>query len=169
MADPKEHIMNLAFKTIVLATDFSEQSQLALEYARIFVKRFDANLRVLHVVEIPAVFGVDVPSPDIAGLAEQAIETAQEALSRTLAPLTETNVIGQVLVGDPAARIVQYANDHAADLIVMGTHGRGGVAHFFMGSVAERVMRAAPCPVFTVRDVEALQCAFREVAIAAAS
>ena len=161
--------MNLAFKTIVLATDFSEQSQLALEYARIFVKRFDANLRVLHVVEIPVMLGVETPPPDVALLADHAIEVAKEELSRTLAPLTETNVIGQVLLGHPAASIVQYANDHAADLIVMGTHGRGGVAHFFMGSVAERVMRAAPCPVFTVRDVAALRCASREVMAAAVS
>ena len=161
--------MNLAFRTIVVATDFSEQSELALEYARVFAKRFEANLRVLHVVEIPVVFGPDVPVPDVALAAERAVADAQEQISRTLGRLTETNVIGQVLVGHAADAIVQYAADHDADLIVMGTHGRGGLMHFFMGSVAERVVRTAPCPVFTVRDIEALRCATREVVTAKAS
>jgi universal stress protein A len=161
--------MNLAFKTIVVATDFGEASQMALEYARIFAKRFDANVRVLHVVDIPAVVGAEVPLPDVAELRDRAVADAQTEVTRDLSRFSEMTVIGQVLVGDAAESIVQYANDHAADLIVMGTHGRKGIAHFFLGSVAERVIREAPCPVFTVRDVEALQCATRDVVAAATS
>ena len=161
--------MNLAFQTIVVATDFSEQAQLALEYARVFAKRFGANLCVLHVVEIPAVLSAEVPLPDVAVVAEQAVVDAQDQLVRTLEPLMESNVIGQALVGHPAETIVQYAADQDADLIVMGTHGRGGLAHFFMGSVAERVVRSAPCPVFTVRDLAALRSASREAVTARAS
>jgi nucleotide-binding universal stress UspA family protein len=161
--------MNLAFKTVVVATDFSEQSQLALEYARVFAKRFGANLRVLHVVEIPVVLSAEVPLPDVSQLADRAVANAQEKIGTALARLEETNVIGQVLVGQPAETIVQYASDHAADLIVMGTHGRRGLAHFLVGSVAERVIRDAPCPVFTVKDVEALRCVSRDVVAARAS
>src|SRR5262245_16913219 len=126
--------MNLAFKTVVVATDFSEQAQLALEYARVFVKRFGANLRVLHVVETPAVVSADVPLPGVAEVAERAVTDAKEELARTLARLSETDVIGQVMMGHAAESIVQYAGDHAADLIVMGTHGRRGLAKLFLGS-----------------------------------
>lgn len=161
--------MNLAFRTIVVATDFSGPSQLALEYARVFAKRFGANLRVLHVVQVPAVLSAEVPAPDVQATAAQSVVVAERALEHTLEKLSETTVIGQVLVGSPAESIVGYAADHDADLIVMGTHGRGGLAHFFMGSVAERVLRSAPCPVFTVRDAEALRCATRDSAAARAS
>jgi nucleotide-binding universal stress UspA family protein len=161
--------MNLAFKTVVVATDFSDQSELALEYARVFAKRFGASLRVLHVVEIPVVLSAEVPLPDVALLADEVVLEAKIRMGRTLDRLPESTVIGQVLVGHPAEAIVQYAADHQADVIVMGTHGRSGIAHFFVGSVAERVIRSAPCPVFTVRDVEALRCASRDVMAAAAS
>ena len=161
--------MNLAFKTVVVATDFSEQSELALEYARVFAKRFGANLRVLHVVEIPVVVSAEVPLPDVAEFADRAVASAKKTLADTLAHLVETNVVGQVLVGHPAESIVQYADDHAADLIVMGTHGRRGVAHFFLGSVAEAVIQTAPCPVFTVKGADALRCASREILAAVAS
>ena len=161
--------MNLAFKTVVVATDFTEQSQLALEYARVFARRFGAALRVLHVVDIPAMVGAEVPLPDVAELTDRAVAEAQEELRRALAPLVDTDAIGQVLVGRAAESIVRYASDHDADLIVMGTHGRRGLAHFFLGSVAERVIRAAPCPVFTVKDAEALQCVSRDVVTAIAS
>ena len=112
---------------------------------------------------------VDLPLPDVAALRDRAVADAQTEVTRDLARFSETTVIGQVLVGNAAASIVQYANDHAADLIVMGTHGRKGIAHFLLGSVAERVIREAPCPVFTVRDVEALRCATSDVAVAATS
>ena len=161
--------MNLAFRTIVVATDFSEPSQLALEYARVFAKRFAANLRILHVVEIPTVLGAEMPLPDVQGMATRAVAEAERTLAEALGHLSETEVIGQVVVGTAADTIVQYAADHDADLIVMGTHGRSGLAHLFMGSVAERVLRSAPCPVFTVRGGEALLCATRGSATAVAS
>jgi nucleotide-binding universal stress UspA family protein len=161
--------MNLAFQTIVVATDFSGPSKLALEYARVLAKRFDASLRVLHIVELPVVLGSEVPLPDLGALAERAVIEAQEELSRVLAGVDAREVIGQVLVGDPATQIVQYLGDHDADLLVMGTHGRGGLAHFLIGSVAERVVRTAPCPVFTIKETEALRCAAADAMAAAAS
>ena len=79
------------------------------------------------------------------------------------------DVIGQVLVGSAPKKIVEYANDHDVDIIVMGTHGRGGLAHFLMGSVAERVVRTAPCPVLTVRDSQTVRVSTSAEAIAAAT
>jgi nucleotide-binding universal stress UspA family protein len=149
--------MQLAFKTIAVATDFEDAAQLALEYAAVLARKFGAGLRVLHIVEPPRMLGNEFGVPDVGVLTDQAIEKAQARLSETLATVPNDDVIGQVLVGHAAQKIVEYAADHAVDLVVMGTHGRGAVAHLFVGSVAERVVRTAPCPVLTVRDSEALQ------------
>jgi universal stress protein A len=159
--------MNLAFKTIVVATDFSGASKLALEYARMLADRFDAGLRVVHVVQTPMPMGSEMYVPEVMTVAERAVQEAQEQLATTLDRLDGDNVIGQVLMGLAPRKIVEYAADHDADLIVMGTHGRGALEHLLMGSVAERVVRTAPCPVFTVRDTEALRSAPAEAEAAA--
>ena len=161
--------MNLAFKTILVATDFSDASNLALEYARVLAARFGAGLRILHVVQTPIPLGSEMYVPEVMTVAERAVQEAQEHLSATLAGIDGPEVIGQVLVGLAPRKIVEYASDHDVDLIVMGTHGRGAIAHLLMGSVAERVVRTAPCPVFTVRDTEALRWAFSESGVSAAA
>jgi universal stress protein A len=161
--------MNLAFKTILVATDFSDASTLALEYARVLASRFGAGIRVLHVVETPLPLGSEFYVPEVMTVAERAVHEAQQQLARTMAQVSGDDVIGQVLVGNAARKIVEYATDHDIDLIVMGTHGRAALAHLFMGSVAERVVRTAPCPVLTVRETEALQWASLENATAEAS
>jgi nucleotide-binding universal stress UspA family protein len=148
--------MQLALKTILVATDFGPAAQLALEYARVLARRFDASLRVLWVAEVPASFGAEFDDADMRRHAERIVQDGTRRLSATLAPL-EQNTIGQVLVGAPAEKIVEYANDHAVDLIVMGTHGRRALAHLLMGSVAAHVVRTASCPVLTVRDSGALR------------
>lgn len=160
--------MNLAFKTILVATDFSDASTLALEYARVLAQRFGAGLRVLHVVETPIPLGSELYVPEVMTVSERAVHEAQQQLAVTLAHVTGDDVIGQVLVGNAAKKIVEYASDHDVDVIVMGTHGRSALAHLLMGSVAERVIRTAPCPVLTVRETEALQWASAEHGIAAA-
>ena len=149
--------MNLAFKTILVATDFSDASTLALEYARVLAHRFGAGLRVLHVVDTPLPLGSELYVPEVMTVAERAVDEAQQQLATTMAQFTSDDVIGQVLVGNAPKKIVEYAEDHDVDLIVMGTHGRVALAHLLMGSVAERVVRTAPCPVLTVRQTEALQ------------
>jgi universal stress protein A len=148
--------MNLAFKTILVATDFSDASSLALEYARVMAQRFGAGLRVLHVVDAPLPLA-EIYAPEAMSVTGRAIEEAQQHLSATMATLGGDDVIGQVLVGNAAAKIVEYAADHGIDLIVMGTHGRTALAHLLMGSVAERVVRTALCPVFTVRGGDQLR------------
>jgi nucleotide-binding universal stress UspA family protein len=161
--------MHVAFKTILVATDFGETSRLALEYARVLADRFDAGLRILHVVETPAPMGTELSLPDLTAANARALQEAQQRLAEPMNRVTGDDVFGQVLVGNAASKIVEYAADHDVDLIVMGTHGRRALARLVMGSVAERVVRTAPCPVFTVRDLEALRCALRDDVSAAAS
>jgi nucleotide-binding universal stress UspA family protein len=161
--------MRVAFKNILVATDFGEASQLALEYARVLADRFDAGLRILHVVETPAPMGTELSLPDLTATNARALQEAQQRLAEPMNRVPGDDVIGQVLVGNAAAKIVEYAADHDVDLIVMGTHGRRALARLVMGSVAERVVRTAPCPVFTVRDMEAMRCAVRDGLSAAAS
>ena len=152
--------MNLAFRTIVVATDFSDASALALEYARVLAKKFGAGLRVLHVVETPRPLGTEIIyAPEAMSVSDVAIADAQRLMGETVAKFEGMPVVGQVLLGNPARKIVEYASDHDVDLLVIGTHGRSGLSHLLMGSVAERVVRTAPCPVFTTRGPAALEIA----------
>lgn len=144
-------------KNILVATDFSEPSGVALNYGRDLARSYNARLHVLHVVE-------DILmrySPEIAYAVPQMQKDLEETASRDLkALITEDDrntlmVQPVILTGlNVAESIVSYAKDHAIDLIIAGTHGRGAVKHFLMGSVAERVVRLAPCPVLTVREHE---------------
>ena len=102
--------------------------------------------------------------PPPAGIRESWLEGAKALLEAQLTPderafLQSTQL---VMFGTPAREIVNHAAANDIDLIVMGTHGRGGVHHLLMGSVAERVVRAAPCPVLTVRDTGKVRCEARE-------
>lgn len=144
--------MTLAFKTILVAVDFSEPSRRALDYGCHLARMFHAGLRVVHVVETPMPLGSELPLAEVGSTSEQAIDTARRQLAHMLGGVDGDEVVGQVLLGHAAERIVEYARDHDVDLVVMGTHGRRTVAHFIMGSVAERVVRTAPCPVVTLRD-----------------
>ena len=144
------------FTRIVVPTDFSSASQSALEYAIDLATRYGAVIDLLHVVEEPAYLA---SSPDgyfagLPALRDQMREDGQRQLAATAQVCTAANVPYDTAIvsGRPATSIVQQAADRAADLIVMGTHGRSGLDHFILGSVAERVIRSAPCPVLTVRD-----------------
>jgi nucleotide-binding universal stress UspA family protein len=142
------------FTRILVPTDFSEPSDAALEYAKELAARFGASLHLLHVVEEPFVVGIAaeryVPeSPEITATlrADAEFRLAERLTEAERAKLRATS---EVLTGPSAPTIVNAARDLAIDLIVMGTHGRTGIAHAIMGSVAERVVRAAQCPVLTV-------------------
>ena len=145
----------IALKNLLVATDFSEPSDVAVTYGRVLAQAFGARLHLLHVVPeamaLPWAAATDGPSlADI----QQEWETEAAERLRTAAP-AELREAGRVTLvtraGDPGLEIVGYAKDHQIDLVVLGTHGRGFVAHMFLGSVAERVVRLAPCPVLTVR------------------
>ena len=144
---------------ILVATDFSAASASALEFAKTLATRFDASLHLLHVLEDPYITGAfapDIYAPPPAGLRESWLHSAETTMAAliTEADKTTFNLTTDVVFGPIAQTIVERASQIGADLIVMGTHGRGGVAHLLMGSVAERVVRTAECPVLTTRGVQ---------------
>jgi nucleotide-binding universal stress UspA family protein len=146
----------IALENILVATDFGPASECALRYGRALARGFGAKLHLLHVTENIFVRAADgygfVGIPP--GLQED-IEEAGRRQTEALLDAEDREELGAVAVTvtgtNPAATIVDYARAHMIDLIVLGTHGRGAVAHMFMGNVAERVVRSAPCPVLTVR------------------
>lgn len=147
----------VTIKNILVATDFSAPSQVALEYGRQLARAFGARLHVLHVVGNVATdaIGIEGFTTDFATLQHEIEASARKQLEalvteddrRTLAVQTST-----ITSSAPAASITSYCKEAGIDLAVVGTHGRGGVTHLLVGSVAERVMRTAPCPVLTVRS-----------------
>ena len=160
-------VMNLGFKTIIVATDFSPVSDLALEYARTLAHRFDAALHIVHVVEDPFP-AAEVYVPEMSDFRIRFVADAEKRLASAVADPVSAPGTWEVRIGNPARMICEVAATQNADLIVMGTHGRGAFGHLFMGSVAERVVRTAPCPVLTVRDSEAAAAAAELYAAAAA-
>jgi nucleotide-binding universal stress UspA family protein len=141
---------------ILVPTDFSPTSDLAFAYALDLAPRIGAAIRLLHVIDdtsiataYPDGFYVELPS-----VRAQLIEETKGRLE-SLKARCEAAGVGattEVAVGRPAPAIAETAVNRGTDLIVMGTHGRSGVAHLVLGSVAERLVRTAPCPVLTVRD-----------------
>jgi nucleotide-binding universal stress UspA family protein len=154
------------FKRILVPIDFSPPSDAALEYARSVAGRYGASLQLLHVAEDPyrAFYSAEVFVPEIEGLREEILSDTEKRLKDRLRPsdVTEHHATAESIIGTPAGSIVEYAAGHEIDLIVMGTHGRGGMEHLLMGSVAERVVRTALCPVLSVREP-------RSAAVAAAA
>jgi nucleotide-binding universal stress UspA family protein len=151
--------MMITLKRILVATDFSEASDVALAYGRELARTFGATLDVLYVTEnvLTRGFGVEgyvAAYPDLQRDLDRAAEKQLEAL---LSDEDRHDLGAKAVVltmNSPATAIVTYAVNSHTDLIVIGTHGRGAVAHLLMGSVAERVVRTAPCPVLTVRHPE---------------
>ena len=141
---------------ILAPTDFSEHSQQAIQYARELAQTFGATLVLLHVVELPPYPIEGLPPSQLGGtLLEDLEQQATSDLAQVLAKEAEVTVVRRVVVGIPYRRIVEVAADEKVDLIVMATHGRTGFSHLFMGSVAEKVVRTAPCPVLTIRPTGA--------------
>jgi nucleotide-binding universal stress UspA family protein len=148
----------ILLNTILVATDFSDPSDAALAYGRDLARNFGARLVVLHVVDNIAAYGggdgVVIMDPE---LQSQVEANARQRLDSLVSneDREQLGVSTVLLVSNATSQaITGYAKDVKIDLIVMGTHGRRAVAHFFMGSVAERVVRTAPCPVLTVRHPE---------------
>ncbi len=146
-------------KRILVATDFSDCSREAVDYALSFAERVGAEVDIVHVVERPVYFEVGVAhSLQLRHNVEQWLrELKQEAANRLEALVTEVRgrypgVRSALRDGTPVDEILKAARDMAADVIVIGTHGRTGLPHVLLGSVAERVVRGAECAVLTVRD-----------------
>ena len=152
----------VALKHVLVATDFGEPASVALDYGRELARLFGATLHVVHVVnDINAralgLTGFPEQTPVLAGVQHELQAAAGETLARLITDddRRRLDVRMAVLTGlTPSAALLDYAKDALVDLIIVGTHGRGAVAQFFMGSVADRLVRAAPCPVLTVRHPE---------------
>jgi nucleotide-binding universal stress UspA family protein len=144
------------FSRILVPTDFSPASDAALVTAKDVAERFGASIHLLHVLEDPystAAFATEVYGYLPPGLRESWQRDAEQRLATLLPPGERIRYGGSTTVtfGSPARTIIEHAAETGSDLIVMGTHGRGGMAHLLLGSVAERVVRTARCPVLTVR------------------
>ena len=146
---------------ILVPTDFSEPADAALDYAVDLSKTLGAQISLVHVFdEIPAAtLSFDLYMPLSAEARDEVLSTVRRRLAERVERSGRPDVTSDVLVGGTARAIVDAARNHHADLIVMGTHGRLGVAHLLLGSVAERVVRTAECPVLTVRAAPALRAA----------
>jgi universal stress protein A len=141
---------------ILVPTDFSETADAALEYAKTLAGQLGASLHLLHVFSDPYAVAANAPDAGAAlppALRERALEDARECLRRRLTPEEAERFAGtcDIVMGLTARQIVEFADENGIDLIVIGTHGRRGVAHLLLGSVAEHVVRVATCPVLTVR------------------
>lgn len=141
---------------ILVPTDFSSTADAALDYAHVLAERFGASLEVLHVLDDPFVadgMAAEAYISEAPALRTSMLQEAQERLRhRASAREGIGPVTTEVLFGHGARTIAEYASERGVDLIVMGTHGRTGFAHLLLGSVAEQLVRTAPCPVLTVRQ-----------------
>jgi nucleotide-binding universal stress UspA family protein len=143
---------------ILAPVDFSESSRAALDRALVFAESFNAPIEVLHVWEVPQTVRPDLlvwmegsdgkPVGEI--VADEATRQMDEFLAR-LSPEQRARVKARLVDGDPVDTILELAKSERFDLIVMGTHGRRGLSHLLIGSVAEKVVRQSSCPVLTVR------------------
>jgi len=148
------------FRSITYATDFSPASLAAFPHALRLAAATKAELTILHVLPNPMLFvdGGYVPQEIWDDLdARMRVKTGED-MDRLIKQAVAGGVHASASIvegGVPAEAIVKAAADSKTDLLVLGTHGRTGVARFFLGSVAARVVATAPCPVLTVRSAEA--------------
>lgn len=146
----------LNVKNILVASDFSDCSESALRYGRELAHRFGARLHVLHVLEVPPLqlVGTEALVTISPELRVEIEAEARAKLERLVTPEDRRTLRAVTAIRDrqtPTEAITRYAAAENIDLIVLGTHGRQGFSHLIMGSVAEKVVRSAPCPVLTVR------------------
>ena len=146
---------------ILVPTDFSPASDAALTYGKALAKTFGASLHILHVIDKRFTTG---PFDKVYGALPQEMDevwhtdaAAQIAERLSAEEATRYCATSAVVFGPTAPSITRYAAEHNIDLIVMGSHGRTGIAHAVIGSVAERVVRTASCPVLVVRDSGAVK------------
>ncbi len=150
----------VSIKKIAFCTDFSENANQAFDMAFDLTQKYQAQLLLVHVVP-PLVF----PSPVMEDfISEQAnLQFSEDAIRRAMEQIGKNylekmgdykNALVRVLSGHPASEILNFVDQEKVDLVVMGTHGFTGLAHFFLGSTAEKVVRRANCSVLTVHQAK---------------
>lgn len=146
----------IQLQQILHPTDFSEPAENALQYAQALCERFDADLHALYVLPSTAAVPLSPASfvpPALVEAQQRHRHDAAELLAALVpADWEQRHAVHRVTrEGAPFLSIIEYAREAHIDLIVLGTHGRSGLSHVLLGSVAEKVVRKAPCPVLTVR------------------
>lgn len=148
----------IEMKAILHPTDFSDPSKHAMKYAISFAKEYGAKLYVLHVIEeiSNALYFDMLQAPPLVQLMTDIENQARKALEGILPEEVKGSIETEYLIrkGVPFLEIIRCAEQVKADIIVCGTHGRTGLKHALFGSVAEKVVRKAPCPVLSVRHPE---------------
>jgi nucleotide-binding universal stress UspA family protein len=148
----------IAIKNVLVATDFSDAAAAALNYGRELARSYQATLHVLHVVDdMRWRYSLDMTPSLMVGVQESLEEAARTQMNALVTDEDRRQLRAQASVQtalSTADAIVDYARTAGIDILVVGTHGRGGVQRLLLGSVAERLVRLAPCPVLTVRTKE---------------
>ena len=154
------------FKNILLTTDLSDNADAARPYAVELARKYGATLHLLHVFEDAGYYHDAGMNEAAAFVPMEWIESAQKERKRKLdemaADIREHDGVEAdvaMRVGSAAQEIIAHADENKADCIVIATHGHTGFAHFLFGSIAEKVVRTSPCPVFTVRPVKKMEVA----------
>lgn len=151
--------MSIKISRILFPTDYSDLAEAALNHAVTLANVFHAELHCLHVVDDayqywsalgPESIPIGPPPEELLKLSQKRMTAFVEEHFGEL----ESVPVTSVSVGRPFAEIIAYARENEIDMIVMGTHGRGAIAHMLLGSTTEKVVRKAPCPVLTVRAAE---------------
>jgi nucleotide-binding universal stress UspA family protein len=141
-------------KKILYPVDFTEGSEAAAPLVADLVKKYGAKLYIVHVIyDIARVTGWYVPHASTENFYQELEKGAKAQMDKVMVEELRgyQDVERGVVIGAPAEEIIRFAQNNGIDLIVMGTHGRKGLDKVFFGSTAEKVVRAAPCPVLTVR------------------
>ena len=149
----------ITLKKILVPTDFGATCKIAVQYGRALAEAFGASLYLLNVLEEPFVPGATPVGgffTRVPDYREKMEKQAREQMEKILTTDDRTKLHAEVFTkwGSPFVEIIRFAKSEDIDLIVMGSHGIGPVAHMLLGSVAEKVVRKAPCPVLTVRHPE---------------
>ncbi len=143
-------------RNILVPTDFSDFSTAAIEHASSLALLYGAKMHLVHVIDTVPVFGAPnlaLTAEPMAGVLEA---NAQEEMRKFVywKLKNSTNLEQIILHGDPCQEVVNYSQQHEIDLIVIATHGRTGLAHMLMGSVAEKIVRLSSVPVLAVKPTE---------------
>lgn len=151
--------MAIKISKILVPTDFSDLSLQAVKYGREFAGTFGAQIHCLHVIDEAYQYWSAMGSESVP--VGPAVEDLQSLAANHMHQFADEHLVGldyvpvaKVVAGNPWAEIVQYALENTVDVIILATHGRGGLVHALLGSTAERVIRKAPCPVLVVREKE---------------
>jgi len=148
----------IKLERILFPTDFSSTAEHALKYALSFASEHKAKLYVMHVISdsySPVVFGEDGES--VAPPSLETMEAKAKKLMQQLIPeryMKELKIEYIIVQGGPLKEILKSVKEHNIDLLTMATHGRKGISHILMGSLAEKVVQMAPCPVLTIKHPE---------------